>query len=156
MPTVRLSPPRRRPLAALALATAAVAAAAGIACESPESYVFSARRFDEAGQCLEPYVPIEVVAGPGASARCALRCLSVGTETYVSALCPPLPTNATELPTDDEACKAALAVAEVTCGDGDSGPDTDAPDAGADATKDGTTEQPDTGTPGDDAGDGGV
>jgi hypothetical protein len=94
---------------------ALVLAAMAVACEA-ESYVYTARRYDADGSCLEKYTSIEVVAGSGASNRCPLQCLTASGSTFVSAVCPPLPPNATALPGNDPECKAALAVAEVTCG----------------------------------------
>ena len=86
-----------------------------VACEEAV-YVYSGRRYNAAGACLDPYKPIEVV--PGSSVDlCRPTCFQVGTDTFVSALCPPLPGNATQLPRDAAACVAALRLLDATCGD---------------------------------------
>lgn len=118
--------------------TFALVAALGTiaACEGAESYVYTARRYDPAGACLEPYAPVEVVDGPPVAATCPETCLTVGTDVFVTTMCPPLPAVATELEADAEACVAARAVSGSTCGeeeevDGSTPPDGSAVDAGA-------------------------
>lgn len=124
-------------LRTLTLALVAVGAAIA-ACEGADSYVFTARRFDPTGACLDPYSPVEVVDGPGAAATCPETCLTVGTEVFVTTMCPPIPAVATELEADAAACIAARAVSGSTCGaepEGDASAD---PDAGASAAEGGS------------------
>ena len=131
----------------LVLALAAIAA-----CEGADSYVYTARRYDPAGACLEPYAPVEVVDGPGVAATCPETCLTVGAEVFVTNMCPPLPDIATELQADAAACIAARGVSGSTCGEepeGDAGAD---PDSGA--TGDASTPGPDLDATTPDAGDG--
>jgi hypothetical protein len=86
-----------------------------VACED-SVYVYSGRRYNADGACLEAYKPIEVV--PGSSVDlCRPTCFSVGSDTFVSALCPPLPANATQLPRDAAACARALKLFDATCGE---------------------------------------
>ena len=116
----------------LVLALAAIAA-----CEGADSYVYTARRYDPAGSCLEAYAPVAVVDGPGVAATCPETCLTVGPEVFVTTMCPPLPAIATELQADAEACIAARGVSGSTCG---AEPEADAsPDPDAAATRDGST-----------------
>ena len=98
-------------------ATATLATIATAACVSADSYVYTAQRFDPAGACLEPYRAVEVVEGPGVAATCEASCLTVGGDVFVTTMCPPLPTVATELASDDAACMAALAALKTTCGE---------------------------------------
>ena len=118
-------------------------------CLSTESYVYYAQKYDPAGDCLESSRAVEVVNGSGVSSTCPAMCLTVGTDTLVSTVCPPMPTIATTLEPDAGDCIAALAAAKRggTCdapadagaaeGDADSGKqETDGgsdPDADADA-----------------------
>ncbi|MBX3209818.1 MAG: hypothetical protein KF764_32600 [Labilithrix sp.] len=110
----RLPGPALRRAALGALTLALVAAAA---CEGAGSYVFTAQRFDASAACLEPYRAVEVVEGPGVAATCPASCLTVGAEVFVTTMCPPLPTIATELAEGDEACVAARAALGTTCGE---------------------------------------
>lgn len=105
------------------------------ACEGAESYIFTARRYDAAGACLEPYAAVEVVDGPGAAATCPETCLTVGTDVFVTTMCPPIPAIATELQADAAACVAARAVSGSTCG---AEADSADPDAGASAAEAGS------------------
>jgi len=138
----------------LALALALVTIAA---CEGAESYVYTAQRYDPAGACLEPYAPVEVVEGPGVAATCPETCLTVGTEVYVTTMCPPLPAVAAELAADAEACIAARAVSGVTCGE-EAEPDASSMHDGSapsdDGGADGSTQGPDLDATAPDASDG--
>lgn len=131
--------------------TAALAAAA--ACESADSYVYTAQRFDAAAACLEPYRAVEVVEGPGVAATCPASCLTVGVEVFVTTMCPPLPTIATELALDDEACVAARGALGTTCGKEPADTDADAESADDGAAADGSA-SPDLDASATDAGDG--
>jgi len=104
-------------------------------CLSTQSYVYVAQKYDPTGDCLESYAAVEVVNGSGASSTCPAACLTVGADLLVSNMCPPLPTIATEVPSDAGDCIAALAAAKRggTC---DSPADADAPDADTDADMD--------------------
>ena len=106
---------------ALVAAAALGAIAATGACEETASYVYTARRYDPDAACLEPYRPVEVVDGPGAAATCRASCIAVGEDVFVTAMCPPLPLNATELDFDSEVCVAARGASSVTCGEPEEG-----------------------------------
>jgi hypothetical protein len=86
-------------------------------CISTDSYVYTAQKYDPTNDCVNAYAPVEVVNGSGASAKCAPVCLMVGTDVFVSTLCPPLPDIATAVDADAGACLAALAAAAsgATC-----------------------------------------
>jgi hypothetical protein len=118
----------------------AIGAALIIACEEADSYVFTARRYDPDAACLEPYKSIEVVPGGSVSSRCPLSCLTVGSDTFVSTVCPPLPANATALQLDAEACLLALEAGSCVAEDeGDAGEEEEEEedeDAGVDASSD--------------------
>jgi hypothetical protein len=92
------------------------AVAAAAACDAADSYVYTARRYDADAACLHPYHAVEVVEGPGAAATCPETCLTVGNEVFVTTMCPPLPTIATELEANAEACIAARRASSRTCG----------------------------------------
>jgi hypothetical protein len=89
------------------LAVCVVALAPMVACEVP-FYVYSARPWNAADACVEPYVPVDRVDGEGAGSSCPAVCLSVGRQLYVSTVCPPLPPSATEVAATDPSCRAAL------------------------------------------------
>ena len=136
----------------LVLGLAAIAA-----CEGADSYVYTARRYDAAGACLEPYAPVEVVDGPGVAATCPETCLTVGEEVFVTNMCPPLPAIATELQADAEACVAARGVSGSTCGEepeADASADPDAGSTGDGSTGDASASAPDLDATTPDAGDG--
>jgi hypothetical protein len=149
---LRLGRARTRTTAPL-LAIGFVVLAAGVACEKADAYVYSARRYDSARVCLEPYHPVEVVEGPGAAATCPETCIGVGDDVFLTTMCPPLPTIATELPADNEACVAARNASRTTCdeaaeldaaADGDSStPPED--DAGGGPSRDLDATSPDSG-----------
>ncbi len=86
------------------------------ACGGAESYVYTARRYDPAGACLEPYAPVEVVDGTGAAATCPETCLTVGSDVFVTTMCPPIPAIATELEANADACALARAASASSCG----------------------------------------
>ena len=112
---------------------------AGAACEGADSYIYTARRHDPARGCLEPYAAVEVVDGPGVAATCPETCLTVGSDVFVTTMCPPLPAIATELQNDDEACVAARRASAVTCGEDDAADgstSTGSDGSGPDATTD--------------------
>ncbi len=94
-----------------AATTALLAAAAMVACIATDSYLYSAQKYDPAGDCLTGAKAIEVVQGSGASAKCPVTCLMVGEDLYVSTLCAPFPTIATVVDADAGTCIAALAAA---------------------------------------------
>lgn len=90
---------------------------AGIfACETTESYVYSAQKYDPTADCLAPYAPVEIVNGEGASANCPNVCLALGDDLYVSSMCTPLPIGATPVAADAGPCIAALAAAARDAG----------------------------------------
>src|SRR5262249_34517199 len=92
---------------------------------------------DPEGACLERYSSVEYVEGSGVSSRCPAHCLTVGTATYVSTVCPPLPANAVALDPTDEACVTAMAALDAAaCG-------ADAAAADANAAEDGSPSPPD-------------
>ena len=140
-------------------ATAAVGAAASVggasllggsvaSCLTARSYVYFAQRYDPTGDCLEAARPVEVVNGSGASGTCKATCITVDGDVLISTMCPPLPTIATELPSDSGDCVAALKAVKRggTCdepgdgGDADADPDASAPNdaGGTDADMDGS------------------
>lgn len=98
---------KHRALVRSALGAGVVAVVSLMACDVP-FYVYSARRWNAADACVEPYVPIDRVSGEGADSSCPAVCLSVGAALYVSTVCPPLPPSATEVPATDPTCRAAL------------------------------------------------
>ncbi len=101
-------------------------------CLTTQSYVYSAQKYDPAGDCLESYAAVEVVNGTGTSSACPAACLTVGADLFVSTMCPPLPVIATAVPADAGDCIAALAAAKRggTCEE----------PAEADASKDANTD----------------
>jgi len=101
-----------RPLPFVLALSALAACAAVAACISVETYVYSAQKYDPAADCLATYTPVETVKGTGASAVCPPACLMVGSDLFVSTVCPPLPAIATAVPDDASDCKAALAAAK--------------------------------------------
>ena len=80
-------------------------------CISSDSYVYTAQKYDSTNDCVNAYAPVEVVNGSGASAKCPPVCLMVGSDVFVSTLCPPLPDIATAVDNDAGPCIAALAAA---------------------------------------------
>jgi hypothetical protein len=128
-----------RTSAALAAFAIAATLSSG-ACIRTESYVYSAQKYDPAAACVSAYSPIELVTGPGVGSRCPATCLTMGGELYVSTMCPPLPTIATDVAADSPDCKAALAAAATggTCeapadgGTSGDGGDGNAPEGDAD------------------------
>jgi hypothetical protein len=126
---MKRSPLLRMAVAAALLGAGAAGAALGSgACIRTESYVYSAQKYDPAADCLAAYAPVELVTGSGASATCPATCLTVGSDLYVSTMCPPLPVIATSVDSDAGDCIAALAAAMRdggACGAGDRGSGTD-------------------------------
>jgi len=96
-------------IAAFGVITAFGAIAALAACEDNQKYVYSARQYDPINMCVGEYVPVEQVTGSGAGSKCAPSCSMVGSDLYVSTMCPPLPGNATAVDDTDPACMAAMA-----------------------------------------------
>jgi hypothetical protein len=94
----------------------AALASLAFACVRTEAYLYSAQKYDPAADCVTGYESVELVNGTGASSQCEPSCLSVNGELYVSTMCPPLPTIATEVPVDSGACVAALAAAAREAG----------------------------------------
>lgn len=148
-PPVSCRPAASRSLLRVTSALAAVAAAltaGAFACQTTESYVYSAQKYDPAADCLAPYAPVETVSGEGAGSQCPVTCLTVGADLYVSTMCPPLPAVATAVAADAGDCIAARAAARRdagTCDDlggaspereggasEDSGAEEESPDAG--------------------------
>ena len=125
-------------------AGAASALILSVACDDPDSYVYTARKYDPVGDCLEPYTAVELVSGSHASVTCDPTCLTVGKDTVVSVVCPPFPAIATPLEQDAADCVAALRVFDAAaCG----APPADAGDGGS------TGDADDDATPGDGASD---
>jgi hypothetical protein len=153
----RLTLPSLPRLALLALAAIA-------ACEGAQVYVYSAQKYDPAADCVATYAPVETVSGSGTSSTCPPMCLSVGSDIFVSTMCPPFPSIATPVPPDAGPCIAALAAAESggTCDTpAEAGAEADAgedaaiePDAEADASE-ADADAADTGSPVVDASDAG-
>lgn len=108
----------RSPLLRFAAALALLGVCAIGACIKTESYVYTAQKYDPAADCVAAYAPVELVNGPGAGSQCPPACLTVGADLYVSTMCPPVPTIATEVAPDASDCAAALAAAKrgSTCG----------------------------------------
>ena len=79
-----------------------------VSCDDDSRYVYTARRFDEANGCVDPYTAIERVEGDEVSVLCPEACLTVKDVVFVSTVCPPLPSIAQELGEDDPRCQAAL------------------------------------------------
>jgi hypothetical protein len=140
--------------AALVLGGAAFAISQQAACTDAQAHLYSARFFDSAGQCLEPYQAIDVIDGPGGAATCAPICLANKTETFVSQGCPPFPfgyDTSAELQ-ETPACKTALALlaCDLTCGS-DAGCALPGGDAGSDAPVEAANDAPSSGDAGSDA-----
>ncbi len=72
------------------LAMAAIAALVG-ACKGDTTHIFSARRFDPARACLDPYTAVDVVSGDDTGGSCALVCIFGASEYYVTRQCAPYP-----------------------------------------------------------------
>lgn len=133
---------KHRALIPFVLAACAVALAPMVACEVP-FYVYSARPWNAADACVEPYVPLDRVDGEGAGSSCPAVCLSVGRQLYVSTVCPPLPPSATEVAATDPACRAALDALNrdrVCGGPAEGGVDGAAAEDASDASGDGSTD----------------
>lgn len=131
--------PRRTTLALTgALTAAALSTAATLAisaCEEHTVYIYTAAKYDEEADCVEPYSSIEQVPGEGASAKCSPRCMMVEGDLYVSTVCPPLPDGVDEVPADAGTCIAAVRALQRdggTCAAGSSSGGTAAEDAGGD------------------------
>lgn len=147
---MKTTPKRSRPSRATALllgaAAAGVAAAVAAlsACVDPDSYVYTAQRYDPVTGCLAAYEAIEVVNGSGVSSVCNATCLTAFDALFVSTMCPPLPTIATAVEESAPDCVAARAA-----------PACDAPpddDAGGEAGADAALPDPDGSLSPDDAG----
>jgi len=116
-----------------AIVLASIVVAVFAACDGEQRYVYSAQRFDPVAGCLDVYKPVETVPGEGVSINCRVTCLTVGADTYLSTLCPPVPDIATETDAQTPECQAALDASrlEAGCGSdegedtGDGGEDTD-------------------------------
>jgi hypothetical protein len=98
----------RRPLL-LFLSFMALVVGALASCEDAQTYVYSAQKYDPMGNCVNDYTSVEIVNGSGASSKCKPICLTVGSDLYVSTMCPPLPAIATEAQADAGNCIAAVA-----------------------------------------------
>lgn len=92
----------------LLLLAAAGGATIVSACEDGNVYIYSAARYDDAADCMQPYQSIDSLRGEGASAKCSPRCLRIEAAIYVSTVCPPLPEGVELLPSDAAECVAAL------------------------------------------------
>ncbi len=128
----------------LLLSAAAGGAAVVSACDDGNVYIYSAARYDEAADCIQPYESIDLLPGEGASARCSPRCLQIEGAIYVSTVCPPLPEGVELLPPDSAVCVAAfrsygrdggtcaepVGDAETSSDGGDEGDGGDSPDGG--------------------------
>ena len=118
--------------------------------------MYSAQRWDPDNACLEPYAPVELVNGSGVGSRCPAVCLTVGKDTLVSTMCPPLPTIASAAAADAGDCIPALAAAKkgTSCTDepgdaeADAGEDSGEPDAGEQDASDGAPPPQDAGDAG--------
>lgn len=99
-----------------------------VACEKTDSHVFGGRPYDAAAKCVaSAYAPIEVVDGDGSESNCPNRCVRFQEKLYITTICGPLPSGATEPGAGDPACADALGA--PSC-DGEAEP---TPDAGTDA-----------------------
>lgn len=98
------------------------------ACTEAQSYVYSARRFDPARNCLDRYVSIDLVDGEGAGSQCVPRCFRFNKEVYTSRVCPPLPDSVEELEQESPECVAAnnLDIYDASCSTPDAGEEDDA------------------------------
>ncbi|MDB4936565.1 MAG: hypothetical protein JWP87_3537 [Labilithrix sp.] len=124
----------RRAAAVASVLASTFAAAFAASCLRIESYVYTAQKYDPTADCVHAYAPIERVSGSGASSLCPATCFTVGDDLYVSTMCPPLPTIASEVEANDSACIAAIAAAagRGTCeAPGEAG--AGEPDGGGDA-----------------------
>jgi hypothetical protein len=134
---------RRAGLRTAALLGAALAAAAAACIDPDASFVYTARPYDRAGMCLEPYVELELIPGAGGGDACTspeagpagpgVACLvSSSGALYVSTVCPPYPPDY-DASGKDPACPAAIAALMngVSCAASDAASDqgTGAPDA---------------------------
>jgi hypothetical protein len=101
------------------------------ACHDPDVYVYTARRYDPAQKCLDPYTAIDQMNGTSVSSKCLPNCFELKNDVYTSHVCPPLPLEAVPLDAEAPECKAAIAAYAHTCGAdaGDAGGGDDDDDA---------------------------
>lgn len=112
-----------------AICALAAVLVAVVACEDTESYVFGGRTYDATAGCVaNAYAPIEVVDGEGSDSSCPNRCVRFAGKLYITTLCGPLPSGATDPGAGDPECAAALvapscddAPPETTADGGDAG-----------------------------------
>jgi hypothetical protein len=145
--------------AATLLTATTLGAASLAACLRTESYVYTAQRYDPGADCVESSTPVELVDGPGVGTLCPAMCLTVGSDLYVSTMCPPLPVIAMATAEGEGDCTAALAALAqgASCDDGtDDGSEEDAAgddDAGEDeAGEDASSPAEDAGSDAKDSG----
>lgn len=97
-------------------AATALALAAAAACGDDGVYVYTARKYDPAAGCLEPYAPVDTITGEKVSSKCLPYCFALDGVTYVTDVCPPLPANATAVAGSDPTCIAAYEQLDASCG----------------------------------------
>lgn len=88
----------------------------GLACANSDKYVYTARRINADGGCLEAYKGIDLVNGDTVSSVCEPTCFRYGDDTFTSKMCPPLPDLAIGLDAESPECKAASELYGTTCG----------------------------------------
>ena len=87
------------------------------ACTNADVYIYTARKYEAASACLDPYAPVDQINGAGENSNCPPACFTLDDATYVSTVCPPLPANAVQLPGNAPACIAAARLLDASCGD---------------------------------------
>lgn len=80
------------------------------ACNDVAPSVYTARAYEPDAMCLDDYVPIGLVDTDTLSSLCPPTCLDVGGSLYVSTVCAPFPTEATEAKPASPECVQALAL----------------------------------------------
>jgi hypothetical protein len=120
-------------LAAL-VALAAPIALVAFGCDDTPTHVYSAELYEQASDCLDDYVALDIVSGGSGSALCDPVCLVSGTTYYVSRMCAPYPSAVTAGDSSDPLCAAALAAYQSCkfCQDTGNEPTCETPDGGED------------------------
>lgn len=114
----------QRPLVLLAASALALAVAVLAACDRTDSYLYSGQPVDEANACVDAYVPVDIIDGPGVTQECPPICFLYSDTLYVSIMCPPLPTLAEGVNENDPRCLAAKAAMKTPCAGGGEDPAT--------------------------------
>jgi hypothetical protein len=107
---------------------------AAFGCDDTPTHVYSAELYEQASDCLDDYVALDIVSGGSGSALCDPVCLVNGTTYYVSRMCAPYPSAVTPGDATDPTCTAALAAYTNCkfCQNTGNEPTCTAPEGGAD------------------------